>query len=120
MADLSGELQAIASAVYGNQMRQAIYDAIDKMNTQVENLATQISSYQSLMNEEYTALEERVTVLEQRLQQKIDDDENAQELLVDINSFGLSYDDSTDILYPTYKTIASVNGIEVSEFRELD
>ena len=40
MADISDELQAIASAVYGNQVRTSIIDALTKINAHVERITT--------------------------------------------------------------------------------
>ena len=47
MADISGELAAIMSATYGEEVRQSIHDAISKINTyaeDVENRST-VSAY---------------------------------------------------------------------------
>lgn len=39
MADISDELQAINSAVYGNQVRSSIVDALTKINAHVERIS---------------------------------------------------------------------------------
>lgn len=39
MADIRGELLTISEAVYGSQVRNAIIDALTKMNAHIENIS---------------------------------------------------------------------------------
>ena len=46
MADITNELQTIATAVYGSEMRTAIHDAIEKVNDDSETATVSAGTYE--------------------------------------------------------------------------
>lgn len=54
MADITKELQAIENAVYGEEVRGSIHDAIDKINTVVESSATDSTNARQIADQANT------------------------------------------------------------------
>lgn len=64
MADILAYLQAINSAVYGNEVRSSIHDAISKMNTELESsIDTLDTKYSQIETENSTIVETAQTLI---------------------------------------------------------
>lgn len=85
MADITTELQTIAEAVYGSDMRQAIHDAIYKTNNESGNNNSSITTLSSDLN----AAETAITALTNNIDiSKTYTDENDNTIIVHLEKVG--------------------------------
>ena len=92
MADITTELQTIAEAVYGSDMRQAIHDAIYKTNNESgdnNNAITSLSNDVDAVENSVTGLETSITALTNNIDiSKTYTDENDNTIIVHLEKLG--------------------------------
>lgn len=71
MASISTELTTIAEAVYGRQIRSAIHDAIEKVNTELTNTTSSESSLAGQLASEVTRLDGSIASTKTELEGEI-------------------------------------------------
>lgn len=112
MADISKELAAIAAAIYGEEVRGSISDALTKMNQSLSTITSASDSDILEINDKIDRLLNDYGITKESLQSQIDTLGMGSGILAD--DFGLEQDTDTGLVYPTYKGIRSENGIPLA------